>query len=159
MSTIVHTQTEWGHILEQHETEYAAGLLVFCSDDSTVLLLKNINRNCWEAPGGKQEPSDNLDFTATAIREFEEETSVRLLFLHVVDIIPIVQPPWHFSLLVAAVDTYDKDRIKADIMLGPEHSEAGWFALETLPELPKPMHPYFVESIMTRVTKALKEFK
>lgn len=143
----------------ENNIEYAAGLLVYCVADSTVLLLKNKNRNCWESPGGKQEPSDNFDFTATAMREFEEETSVRLVFLHIVDIIPIVEPPWHFSLLVAAVDQYDKDRIKSQIHLGPEHSEAGWFSLETLPELPRPMHPYFIEAILSRVIKTLKEFK
>lgn len=119
--------------------DYSAGMLFYCPDDATVLLLKRAPQmrhpNEWDIPGGRADKTDS-DVLHTARREVLEELSTlpknkRLLTKYVIH---KSKTSNKYHVFVYAISQETKQRWHNQIKLDKESSEFKWFHLTKLPD-------------------------
>jgi mutator protein MutT len=99
--------------------------------EGCVVLLKN-ERDEWELPGGKLELGENPEHCV--VREVEEELGIRVVVSRILD-------SWQYHIREGrdvVIVTYACITSNANITKSPEHKEARWFTLETVPQLRMP---------------------
>lgn len=121
----------------------AAGTLVIAHDTGRVLLLRRSDGQGWDQPGGHQDPADDADAAANAVREFEEETGIDAAGLDCRDSFVIrrmpdgrhvtfmPRPPSRADLeYTVFVCTFPSEFVP---VLSHEHTGWGWFEPESPP--------------------------
>lgn len=112
----------------------AAGILLV-APTGRVLLLRRADDGTWALPGGMVEPTDAGPPYA-ALRELAEETGYR----GPVDVerasLDVTRSPTGLVFWTFGGHVPREFRVK----LNPEHTDFGWFSMQTLPEA-IPLHP------------------
>jgi len=112
----------------------AAGILLVART-GRVLLLRRSDDGTWALPGGMVEPTD-AGAPYAALRELGEETGYRGPVNLERASLDVTRGPgglvyWTFGGHVAQ---------EFPVRLNDEHTDAGWFSMQTLPEA-TPLHP------------------
>ena len=97
-----------------------------------VVLLEN-ERNEWELPGGRLEPSEGPE--TCLVREFAEELSARVEVARIIDC-------WVYEVLPqreVVIITYGvKRREEGELIISDEHRRFGFFTVHEIEALPIP---------------------
>jgi 8-oxo-dGTP diphosphatase len=101
--------------------------------EKKILILKrhpnsNTNANCWELVGGKVDPGE--DFDKALIREFEEETDLKI---KIGDVVGAVQEDFPHKRTVALV--MDVEVLSGEIKISDEHVDWKWATMGEIKEL------------------------
>lgn len=102
-------------------------------EQNKILILKRhpnsrTNANCWELVGGKVDPGE--DFDKALIREFGEETSLKI---KIGDLIGAVQEDFPYKRTVALV--MNVELISGEIKISDEHTDWKWATMDEIKEL------------------------
>lgn len=130
------------HLTQRHRTMRTSN--IFVTVDAVVfkntthareiLLIKRRNepfKDCWALPGGFVDDGEDLE--AAAIRELEEETSVKITQAE--QLKAFGKPgrdPRHHTVSVAFMASVPEETVA---VAADDAKEIGWFALDDLPEL------------------------
>jgi 8-oxo-dGTP pyrophosphatase MutT (NUDIX family) len=122
----------------------AAGTLLLAKTTGRLLLLERADGRGWDQPGGMMSDADEGDPSATACREFDEETGLPPVLLDCIDsfvvrVLPggeyvtyVPRPPLRAELAYTLfVCTFREEFVPT---LSDEHTDWGWFTSEKLPE-------------------------
>ena len=108
-------------------------VIVLVERNHQILLARNANfpTGRFSLVAGFVEPAESLE--QAAAREVREEVGIEIADLHYYG-----SQPWPFgrSLMIGFYARYARGDIRVD---GVEIAEAGWFALDRLPDLPSPI--------------------
>ena len=139
----------------EEKTEFwgkkASGLLFFCKEDNTILLLKRSPKsstpNVWGIPGGAiyelgdgwhsgdhgtPDPDDQV-FLDSAIREAEEELGLKFKVKKTLPSSDYSKGSFTYRTYIVPVSKESKDNMSDDISLNWEHTDWEWFNINKLP--------------------------
>ena len=103
----------------------AAGILCHDPEVNRILLVRRVDCGLWSVPGGLIETNESV--AMTALREFHEETGVRLHqeCLEWIGTNPVIGRDFHMGLFLVRTARFK-------VTLDGEHSEAVWFYVPRL---------------------------
>jgi 8-oxo-dGTP pyrophosphatase MutT (NUDIX family) len=147
----------------------ASGLLIFCRDDGTILLLKRSQRvenpGTWGIPGGavgggfhgsdehdEKDPENDV-FIGSAFKETEEELGVVPKDTKYFGETAFRDGNFTYKTFVYGVPLKEKKRISNSIQLNWENTEWKWFKLN---ELPANLHTGIVFSLKDLAKRKFK---
>ena len=118
--------------------------VLILNTERQLLMMRRTDNDCWGVPGGAMEPGEHIEDTAR--RETREETGLEVGSLQLFNVFsgPELYYRYPNGAEVYNVSVvYITDDAQNKLALNPaEHSEAGYFALDQLPEpISPPIRP------------------
>jgi len=115
------------------EIPYGLTMRGLLKEKNKFLILKRhpnstTNANCWELVGGKVDPGE--DFDKALIREFEEETNLKI---KIRDLFGAVQEDFPHKRTVAIV--MNVEVLSGEIKISDEHIDWKWATMDEIKEL------------------------
>ncbi len=117
---------------------YSAGMLFYCPDDGTILLLHRSeimrNPNLWDIPGGRSKKTDK-DILDTAKRETTEELETlpkdkKLLTKYIIH----KKDKNKYHVFIYAISAETKEKWTSSIKLDKENNKFKWFKITKFPD-------------------------
>ena len=118
--------------------------VLILNTERQLLMMRRTDNGCWGVPGGAMEPGEHIEDAAR--RETREETGLDVGSLQLFNVFsgPELYYRYPNGAEVYNVSVvYMTDDVQGKLALDPaEHSEAGYFALDQLPEpISPPIRP------------------